>query len=344
MSTQKTSENLHSATSSVASADGQEPCRLQDGVQTDLFGQEVPLVSLSQAQEIKKAKTTSGISGLSSSISSESAALQRSLESRLRQQLDLGGSMIYKLTWKQKVTPQQRSYYHLGASAHRTKETGSSSWPTPSVRDYKDTGNLDKSRFRKSGKEGNDTVPRVAYGIAPWATPNTMDHLALRSDEALLKQSTTVRKGRTFPNNLREQVDPRSQEIYASGKIPPPFIAETGNLDKSRFRKSGKEGNDTVPRVAYGIAPWATPNTMDHMKQRSDEALARAKQKAGCSNLKDQIPYSGEVQKSSTAETENTVPSQLNPRFSLWLMGYPIEWAYCAERVTQSSRKRQRKS
>jgi len=303
MSHQKTSKDSPSAISSVASEDGQELCRSQDGAQTDLFGQEVPLVSLSQAQEIKKAKTTLDTSGLSSSISSESANLQQSLENRLRQQLDLDGSMIYKLTWKQKVTPQRRSYCHLAASALRTKETGSSSWPTPtaatggasknpnnkrginggnpmataaamvpwptpSVRDYKDTGNLDKSRFRKSGKERNDTVPRVAYGIAPWATPNTLDHMALRSDEALLKQSTTVRKGRTFPNNLREQVDPRSQEIYASGKIPPP----------------------------------------------------------------------------STAETENTVPSQLNPRFSLWLMGYPIEWAYCAERVTQSSRKRQRKS
>ena len=379
MSHQKTSKDSPSAISSVASEDGQELCRSQDGAQTDLFGQEVPLVSLSQAQEIKKAKTTLDTSGLSSSISSESANLQQSLENKLRQQLDLDGSMIYKLTWKQKVTPQRRSYCHLAASALRTKETGSSSWltpttsdmngvreldgkrsgglntqvqsswptptaatggasknpnnkrginggnpmataaamvpwPTPSVRDYKDTGNLDKSRFRKSGKERNDTVPRVAYGIdpwatptanpangkweqflerkrksvakgnkmgisltdtqmqaksiAPWATPNTLDHMALRSDEALLKQSTTVRKGRTFPNNLREQVDPRSQEIYASGKIPPP----------------------------------------------------------------------------STAETENTVPSQLNPRFSLWLMGYPIEWAYCAERVTQSSRKRQRKS
>jgi hypothetical protein len=83
---------------------------------------------------------------------------------------------------------------------------------------------------------------------------------------------------------------------------------------------------------------------MDHMKQRSDEALARAKQKAGCSNLKDQIPYSGEAQKSSTAETENIAPSQLNPRFSLWLMGYPIEWAYSGERVTPSSRKRRQKS
>lgn len=240
MSHQKTSKDLPSAISSVASEDGQELCISQDGVQTDLFGQEVPLVSLSQAQEIKKAKTTLDTSGLSSSISSESANLQQSLESRLRQQLDLGGSMIYKLTWRQKVTPQRRSYCHLAASAPRTRGNDSSSWPTPSVRDHKDTGDLDKSRFRKSGKERNDTVPRVAYGIAPWATPN----------------------------NLREQVDPRSQEIYASGKTPPP----------------------------------------------------------------------------STAETENTVPSQLNPRFSLWLMGYPIEWVYCAERVTQSSRKRQRKS
>ena len=263
MSHQKTSKASLSATSSVALEDGQGLCRLQDGIQIDLFGQEVPLVSLSQAQEIKKAKTTSGISGLSSSISSESANLQQSLESRLRQQLDLDGSMIYKLTWKQKVTPQRRSYCHLAASALRTKETGSSSWPTPTAA----TGGASKNPNNKRGINGGNPMATAA-AMVPWAPPNTLDHMALRADEALLKQSTTVRKGRTFPNNLREQVDPRSQEIYASGKIPPP----------------------------------------------------------------------------STAETENTVPSQLNPRFSLWLMGYPIEWVYCAERVTQSSRKRQRKS
>ena len=46
----------------------------------------------------------------------------------------------------------------------------------------------------------------------------------------------------------------------------------------------------------------------------------------------------------SYLETENTGSSQLNPRFSLWLMGFPIEWAYCGERVTPLSRKSQRKS
>ena len=263
-----TSKDLPSVISSPESEDGAEHLSLQDGAQSALFGQGAHRANLFQQRGTTLAKTMTDISGLSSSISSASAALQQSLESRLRQQLDLDGLTIYKLTWRHKVTPQRRSYCHLAASAPRTRGNDSSSWPTPSVRDYKDTGDLDKSRFRKSGKERNDTVPRVAYGIAPWATPNTLDHMALRSDEALLKQATTVRKGRTFPNNLREQVDPRSQEIYASGKTPPP----------------------------------------------------------------------------STAEMENTVPSQLNPRFSLWLMGYPIEWVYCAERVTQSSRKRQRKS
>ena len=48
-------------------------------------------------------------------------------------------------------------------------------WPTPSVRDYKDTGDLSKSQFRKDGKERKDTVPRVAE-LAGWVSPTTQDH------------------------------------------------------------------------------------------------------------------------------------------------------------------------
>ena len=105
--------------------------------------------------------------------------------------------------------------------------------------------------------------------------------------------------------------------------------------DNPQVRGEGAAANHPSRGTTLGgaarMVPWGTPNVMDSMAPRSDEALARAKQKAGCANIKDQVPYS--------AETEKPVKSQLNPRFSLWLMGYPIEWAYCAERVMLSSRK-----
>ena len=48
-----------------------------------------------------------------------------------------------------------------------------------------------------------------------WGTPNTLDHLAQRSEEALRRQATTGgRKRRQAPGNLREQVNPRAVAIY----------------------------------------------------------------------------------------------------------------------------------
>ena len=222
----------------------------QDGNQLDLFGQDHHPVSLSQLPEVEKPKKMSDTSGLTSSISSESVRLQQYLASKLPQQLEQSGSMIYKLTWKQKVTPQQWQYCQLAASVPRTKGNDFSSWPTPAARDYK----------------GANSIPN------------------------------TIKK---MENGER---------------------AHMGQL----------------ANFAPVMVPWGTPNAMDSMAPRSDEALARAKQKAGCSNIKDQVPFN--------AEMANGEKSQLNPRFSLWLMGYPIEWAYSGEQVTPLSRKSQRKS
>ena len=58
-----------------------------------------------------------------------------------------------------------------------------------------------------------------------WATPNTMDYLPQRSEEALRRQATTTRKGRTRPANLREQVNSAAVRIYQEN-VPTPRASE----------------------------------------------------------------------------------------------------------------------
>ena len=333
------SQGTPSVISLQESEDGQEHLKLPSGTQIDLFGPEALHANLSQSLEKEKEKTTSDTSGLSSLISSESANLQQCLENKLQQLSDMDGSMIYKATLRQKVTPAGRVYSHLGLSGHRTKGTDSSlppsAWPTPILSDMKDRGSWDDLAVQRRIRIGKQVpLSSLVQTTSPWPTPSTRDHKG------------GYKGGRIRNGKLSVDVLDVAAQLTA-WPTPQAMDSARGPVrslqNGQRVSKKGVKFGMTLVTAAT-LSPWATPNTLDHMKQRSDEALARAKQKAGCSNLKDQIPYSGEAQKSSTAETESTVPSQLNPRFSLWLMGYPIEWAYSGERVTPSSHKQQRKS
>ena len=74
----------------------------------------------------------------------------------------------------------------------------------------------DASRGVKPPRPHDTGVPLTQQVglIAGWATPNTMDDLPTRSDQAAYNQAVGARKGRTFPANLREQVDERTQQCY----------------------------------------------------------------------------------------------------------------------------------
>ena len=106
-----------------------------------------------------------------------------------------------------------------------------------------------------------------------WATPNTLDHLPPRSEEATKKMQTGHRKGRTRPSNLREQVDPKTMSMY-----PTPTTKGFGHASEGQtliFRRLVEEGKMTEeeaqqmmngttlrpPRMKEWM--WPTPRAQD---------------------------------------------------------------------------------
>jgi len=163
--------DLFSAISSPVLAAGATPCALPDGPRIDLFGRAVAPVSPLAQLVHGGALPTSAISGPPGSTLSASADLTLSLVSRLKQRLTTDGSTLFKLTWREKVTPAGRLVYRLAASGRRTLDKDFGLWPTswasPRATDPKCGGNYTENC------EGKD-LPKDA-SLASWPTPNTME-------------------------------------------------------------------------------------------------------------------------------------------------------------------------
>lgn len=154
-----TSQNMRSATSSLASAAGLSHSDLPGGLTTDLFGPAPARVSRSRQQDAGAASQTNAISGRRGSVSSASAALQRSLESRLIARSF--GSTTHLLTWKVLVTPAQRQICRLHARAHLKIAPGSGSYPTPRASGGKAGPDYAKTGRSKTGL----SLPTVLGGM-----------------------------------------------------------------------------------------------------------------------------------------------------------------------------------
>lgn len=168
MSPRTISEATASAISSPELAVGASPSVSPGGQMIDLFGQEVAPASRSAQPERARQPMTNITCGLRGFLSSPSAALQQSLESRLKRQLDGVGSTLFSLTWKTKGTPAGRPYCQLAASALRTSDSDSGSWPTPRAEDSESSG----MRWSR-GKA--DTLTAVS-SLTSWAIPAARDY------------------------------------------------------------------------------------------------------------------------------------------------------------------------
>ncbi|XQM34725.1 Methyltransferase [Cupriavidus sp. H19C3] len=170
-----TSEDTSSATSSPASEYGRSRFVALAGQMTDLFGPVPVRANLSPRQAQDLGFLTSGTFGRTGTGSSASAALQSSLESKLRARLQTTGSTLYKLTWKVWTTPMGVSRSRLRASALRTSETAITGWPTPNAGPQNDTDSRWESRREKCaarhGNNGFGMTLGMASTLAGWPTP-----------------------------------------------------------------------------------------------------------------------------------------------------------------------------
>lgn len=128
-------EDSPSAISSQEWASGPSLYEMLAGPTIGLSGQEVARASLSARQVREQGSLTSGTFGQPSTTSLPSAALQSSLESRLR--VRLIGSFLCEVIWKPWATPLGRSLSRPRARVRSIYATDCTLWPTPAARDWR---------------------------------------------------------------------------------------------------------------------------------------------------------------------------------------------------------------
>ena len=153
-------------------------------------------------------------------------------------------------------------------------------------------------------------------GYSSWPTPNTMDVIDRKS----------IRPSRAATNRTSGYLTEDILHLNENPRGVPPSGTAASSVEMSA---------------------WPTPMTADNRDRGSfDDPSIQRRAKIGKSIELSMLVHSvtsGKEATFYTAETGKPVKYQLNPRFSLWLMGYPTEWAYCAERVTPLSRKSRQK-
>lgn len=157
----------------------------RDGRIASPSGQDHAHANLSPRQAKERGLLMSATCGPLSSGTSSSAALQLSLESRLRARMDVNGSPEYALTWKTWDMLLGPPICALRASARRISGNDYSGWPTPDT----GAGGTGPSQASRHAMRLQDAVKEWSG----WTTPNRRYYGRFKSKRPPLKEWKKLR-------------------------------------------------------------------------------------------------------------------------------------------------------
>lgn len=146
----------------------------QDGLQMSLFGPEAAPASRSVLPGESKEQKTNDTFGRNGADLLTSVDLQSSLGNKLRPLLAGRGSTLFRLTWKDWVTPAGRPICALRASVLRTSGNGFFSWLSPTKDDAGRQGSEGMAEKWAAGEK----IPfchqrlRTQVKLTTWPTPD----------------------------------------------------------------------------------------------------------------------------------------------------------------------------
>lgn len=160
---------------SAALVAGSTLCNSQAGQQTAKSGQEAAPVSRSAMLGNARRKRTNDTCGQSFIALSPSAALQQSLENRLRAALDVNGSPECVLTWKHWAMKSGPLICALRGSERPTGDSAFIGWPTPTCPVNTNGHQAGNNRY----------VTACVQAMKAWSTPKATDAGRTRSPEVI---------------------------------------------------------------------------------------------------------------------------------------------------------------
>lgn len=292
------------------------------------FGLEAVLASLSPRRAADLGLLMIGISGPSGAISSRSAALQSSLESRLRPLLT--GSDLCEVIWKPWTTPWGQCLSRPRARVRTISETDTGLWATATSHE--------RTQTPRKVHHGAQLANQAA---SLWPTTTTRDHkdgiyqpnVAINGLLGRMVWPTPHRNCGTGPGT-QGRIGGQNLQTAALWATIRATDGEKGGPNM----QFGAGGQPLPAMAAQALYPTPSASGFEaknpqRLLERRQECKERTNNGNGFGLTLGQFAT---ISSGSSAPTEKR--GALNPEFVCWLMGYPVAWLFATPAKSTGTR------